>query len=122
MIDNVFWILKKYIHNKIYLVQLLLRKIFLLENITEVENLILLKAKSVKAATIATDLIISWLWADTVEADIDLLKCSIVPGFNRDDADNDAVGTNVHAEVYLVDAVFDAGTVAGTGGVDGVSN
>ena len=122
MIDNVFWILKKYIHNKIYLVQLLLRKIFLLENITEVENLILLKAKSVKAATIATDLIISWLWADTVEADIDLLKCSIVPGFNRDDADNDAVGTNVHAEVYLVDAVFDAGTGAGTDGVDGVSN
>ena len=122
MIDNVFWILKKYIHNKIYLVQLLLRKIFLLENITEVENLILLKAKSVKAATIATDLIISWLWADTVEADIDLLKCSIVPGFNRDDADNDAVGTNVHAEVYLVDAVFDAGTGACADGVDGVSN
>ena len=118
MIDNVFWILKKYIHNKIYLVQLLLRKIFLLENITEVENLILLKAKSVKAATIATDLIISWLWADTVEADIDLLKCSIVPGFNRDDA----VGTNVHAEVYLVDAVFDAGTGACPDGVDGVSN
>ena len=105
---------------------MLLRKIFLLEflleNITEVENLILLKAKSVKAATIATDLIISWLWADTVEADIDLLKCSIVPGFNRDDADNDAVGTHVHAEVYLVDAVFDAGTGACPDGVDGVSN
>ena len=122
MIDNVFWILKKYIHNKIYLVQLLLRKIFLLENITEVENLILLKAKSVEAATIATDLIISWLWADTVEADIDLLKCSIAPGFNRDDADNDAVGTHVHAEVYLVDSVFDAGTGPCTDGVDGVSN
>ena len=50
--------------------------------------------------------------------DIDLLKCSIVPGFNRDDADNDAVGTHVHAEVYLVDAVFDAGT----DGVDVISN
>ena len=40
----------------------------------------------------------------------------------RDDADNDAVGTNVHAEVYLVDAVFDAGTVACADGVDGVLN
>ena len=48
---------------KLHQVQMLLRRMLLLwsilENMTEVENLILVKAKSMEVATVATDLVVS---------------------------------------------------------------